>query len=169
MNPTTKSLVFGTAAGLLTICAYLLAYFLNKDLFFSPWLTYGTFLFYLAAMYWVALQTRDAIEGPFLWKDALRVAFLTFVVAHAWYYVFYYVVHQLDPSLAEMQKELMREALPRFTEPARLPEAYRELDENDFRVTPGMAFFGWAQGAIFGFVLAALVGLITKRDMAQPA
>lgn len=159
-----NSLLFGSLAGLLTIAAFLAGYFSDKPLVFAPWLTYGTYLFYVGAMYFAAVKTRDLTEGPFPWREALRPAFLTFIVANTVYYLFYYYLHQADPSLAGIQKEIMREMLPQLTTPEQLKKSMEELDRSDFRLTPGGAFLGWARGAIFGFMLAAAIAGGTKRD-----
>lgn len=159
-----NSLLFGAVAGALTIGTYLAAYYSSKPFVFAPWLIYGTYLYYVAAMYFSASRTRDLTEGPFTWREALRPAFLTFVVANTIYYIFYYFLHQSDPSLAVIQKDIMREALPKLTTPEQLRESMEKLEQSDFRLTPGAAFLGWAQGAIFGFMLAAAIAFGTKRD-----
>lgn len=164
-----KSVVFGSLAGAVTVVFFLAVYFADKALFFSPWVAYSPLLLYTGAMFWAAIQTREETDGPFPWRDALRVAFLVYLIANAWFYVFYYVIHQIDPSLAVMQKEAMRESLPKFTEPGKLQEAYKKLDEQDFQVSLGQVILGWAQGAILGFGLAALVALITRRDSNKTA
>ena len=159
-----KSVLFGSIAGLLTVLLFVVIYLIDKPQVFSPWVAYSPILLYIGAMYMAAVKTSEETEGPFPWKDALRVAFLTYLVANAWFYIFYYVVHQADPSLAVLQKEIMREALPMFTEPAKLPEAYKQLDEQNFQISLGQALLGWAQSAILGFGLAALVALVTRRE-----
>ncbi|MFZ2898035.1 MAG: DUF4199 domain-containing protein [Saprospiraceae bacterium] len=159
-----NSLLFGSVAGVLTIGTYLSAYYSNKPFVFAPWLIFGTYLYYVAAMYFAATRTRDMTEGPFTWREALRPAFLTFIVTNTIYYIFYYILFQSDPSLAVIQKDIMRETLPRLATPEQLKESMEELEKSDFRLTPGVAFLGWAQGAIFGFILAAAIAFGTKRD-----
>ncbi|MCB9285007.1 MAG: DUF4199 domain-containing protein [Lewinellaceae bacterium] len=159
-----KSVLFGSIAGIVTIAFFIVVYLIDKPLVFSPWIAYSPILLYIAAMYLAGVNTREAVDGPFPWRDALKVAFLTYLVANGWFYLFYYIGHQVDPSLAELQKEIMREALPQYTEPAKLPEAYKQLDEQSFQPSLGQTILGWAQGAILGFGLAALVALLTRRD-----
>jgi hypothetical protein len=159
-----RGVLFGSVAGALTVAFYLVLYFFDKDQLLAPWATYAPFAFYIGAMYLASRQSAMEAEGTFPWKDALRMAFLVYLVANAWFYIFYYLVHQFDPSLAEMQKELMRESLPQFTEPAKLPEAYQQLEEQDFQVSLGQTILGWARGAILGFGLAAMVALVTRKE-----
>lgn len=159
-----KSVLFGSIAGIVTIAFFIVVYLIEKPLVFSPWIAYSPILLYIAGMYLSSVMTREEIEGPFPWRDALRVAFLTYLIANAWFYFFYYIGHQIDPSLAELQKEIMREALPQYTEPAKLPEAYKQLEEQSFQPSFGQTVLGWAQGAILGFGLAALVAFLTKRN-----
>lgn len=159
-----NSLLYGSVAGLLTIAVYLAAYASDKNLIFKPWIGYGTYLFYIVAMYYVAVKTRDLTEDAFPWKEALRTAFLTFLVANTVYYLFYYFLHQSDPELAAIQKELVREMLPKISSPEQLKESMKALESDDFRLRPGQALLGWAQGAIFGFALAAAIAVITKRE-----
>lgn len=164
-----KSVVYGSVAGALTVVFLLIVYLVDKTLFFSPWVAYSPMLLYIGAMAMASFQTAAATEGSFPWRDALRVGFLTYLVANAWFYIFYYAIHQIDPSLAVLQKEIMREALPEFTKPANLGEAYKKLDEQDFQVSLGQVILGWAQGAIIGFGLAALLALLTRRESHQTA
>jgi hypothetical protein len=159
-----KGVVFGSIAGALTVGFYLVLYFVDKNHLLDPWATYLPFVFYLGAMYMASRQSALETEGPFPWKDALRIAFLVYLVANAWFYAFYYLIHQFDPSLADLQKELMRASLPQYTEPGKLSQAYEELETHDFKVSLGDAIFGWARGAILGFGLAALVALVTRKE-----
>ena len=159
-----KSVLFGSIAGAITVVFFLVVYSIDKKLVFSPWAAYSPLVLYLAAMYLAADRTKKETEGPFPWRDGLRVAFLVYLVANAWFYIFYYVIHQIDPSLAVLQKEIMRESLPRFTPPDKLQDALAKLEEQDFQVSLGQTFLGWAQGAILGFGLAALVALVTRKE-----
>ena len=157
------SVRYGSIAGMLTIAFFVLIYLIDKPLVFNPWVAYSPLLLYIGAMYLAAVNTRDETEGPFLWKDALRIGFLVYLVANAWFYIFYYIGHQADPALIDIQREIMREALPQYTEPAKLPEAYEDLEKMG-PPSLGQILLGWAQGAILGFGLAALVGLVTRRE-----
>jgi len=159
-----KSIIYGSVAGAVTVVFFLIIYLIDKKLLLNPWVAYSPMLVYVAAMYLASSRVREEIEGPFPWKEALRIAFIVFLIASAWFYLFYYVIHLADPSLAVLQKEYARENLSRFIEPGKLQEAYRKLEEQDFQMTLGRAILGWAQGSILGFGLAALIALVTRRE-----
>lgn len=159
-----KSILYGSVAGAVTVLFFVVIYLIDKKLLLNPWVAYSPMLIYVAAMYLASSKGRETTDGPFPWREALRIAFIVFLVASAFFYVFYYVIHQVDPSLAILQKDYARENLPRIVKPDKLQEAYRTLEEQDFRMTLGRTILGWAQGAILGFGLAALIALLTRRE-----
>ena len=148
-------LKYGMIAGAGTLCWFLLFYALGRELMLSPWVYYASFVFYLWAMY---SAMRSSLRGGVqAFKEVLRAGFAVYLLANLVYYLFYYFINHWDPALAETQKEMMREWLPRITPKDKLRQALKALEESDFVVHPRDAFFSYMRSAIGGFVLA--VGL----------
>jgi hypothetical protein len=160
-NPINK---YGLIAGGSTVLAFLLVYFINKAWMVNYLLYYGTLLIYLLAMV-MAVRSQRTLQGDALtFREGLRVAFAVFVIANALFYVFYYLIHQIDPSLAVMQKEAMREMLPKVMPKDELARALEELEKTDMRETLSTVFMGFARGAMGGFILSLIIAYIYKTE-----
>jgi len=116
------------------------------------------------AMKWTFRQEEEVD-----FKKVLRSGFVVYLIANLLYYLFYYFIHRQDPQLAELQKELMREWLPRITPRDKLQKAMETLEAADFSVTPGAAFFSYMRSAIGGFLLAAGLAWIVLRTTQKDA
>jgi Ca2+/Na+ antiporter len=158
-----SGLKYGLIAGVATIVYLLVFYFISKKAMVGPWVFYSTLVIYLAAMILAARERKSILKEQFSVREGLQAAFLTYVIANAFFYVFYYVIQQSDPSLAELQKEAMREYLPHVTPKNKLGRALKDLEDTDLTITPGGAVFGFARGTILGFLLALGVAFGVKR------
>ncbi|MEO0876781.1 MAG: hypothetical protein AAFY48_19450, partial [Bacteroidota bacterium] len=80
----------------------------------------------------------------------IQPGFLTFVIANALFYLYYYFLFAVfDPELVDLQAELLRE---NGQDPA-----------DAIAPTIKSTFFAYAQSLIFGFALAAAIGFILSR------
>lgn len=155
---------YGIFAGLAVVLYFLLFYWIDKGLMLHWTVFYGSTLIYVLAMFWAARSLREQQGGQLHFREGLRAAFLTFLVANVFYYLFYYIIYQLDPTLVELQREALREFLPNITTKDRLQQALRDLDERDLNVYPAATLFGYARSAIGGFILAVLIALLARNS-----
>ena len=159
-----KNVQYGLMAGAGVIAWFLLFYWIDKPLMLSPYVYYASFVLYLWAMYKAMVVICRQEEEPDF-KAVLRSGFVVYLVANLLYYLFYYFIHQQDAHLAELQKEAMREWLPRITPRDKLQKALEALESSDFSVKPADALFSYARSAIGGFVLAAGLAWVVLRTV----
>ena len=159
---------YGLIAGIGTIAYFLLFYFIDKELLFNPFVYWVPLGFYLALM-WRALQAGEQGQVPGF-RDALRTAFLVFVVANFLYYLFYYLLYSLiDPGLIDLQREAMRESLDQqghlLSEEQR-EELLESLKDGRLAPTVSGVFFTFVRSLIGGFVAAlGMAALWGRRGM----
>ena len=106
-------------------------------------------ILYLVLMY---RAVKSAAPGDF--RSALQPAFLTFVVANALFYLFYYLLFGVfDPGLVDLQRETMVSD-PRFGQ---------AFENYDLKVTLGNTFFRYCYSLIGGFILSLGVAAAGRR------
>lgn len=100
-NPGIK---YGLLAGLIVILVEFAFAKTNPTMLF----TYGKYLFwiiYLTAMFKATFDERTLQGGLISFREALRPAFLTVVLASLCYYVFYYLLaNYIQPDLTEVER-----------------------------------------------------------------
>ncbi len=141
---------WGVIGGALRIGLFVLMYFLGREAMLARELWLGSMLIYAWAMY----QAQKEVEGDDL-RAYIQPGFLVFVMANALFYVFYYLMFtSIDPSLVDLQVEML--------------EAKGMLKEAGGRaaVTPTAkaTFFDYVRSLIPGFVLAAAIGWVLRRQ-----
>ncbi len=144
------SLRYGIVAGVGAVAYFLLFYFVNKPLFFSPWVWWSSLLIYIWAMTTVARPEG----GPDL-KRGLSRSFTVFVIGNAIFFLFYYLMMvEIDPQLVALQKELLISH----------PMYDGNPKEMDIDLTPGKIFFNYSYSLIGGFLLAFVIaGLLNRK------
>ncbi len=159
---------YGWIAGVSTVAYFLLFYFINPRLLFNPFVYWASLGVYLALI-WRALQVeKEQKEGVLDFKQALRSAFLVFVIANLIYYVFYYLLYNwIDPGLVELQEEVMRESLEQaggMLPEEQKKEMLRSLEEG-LKIEPSTVLLTYARSLIGGFLLAlGLAAIASRRD-----
>ena len=99
---------FGILAGIGTIIFLFLFYWIDRKLMLSPSVIWSTFFLYLLGMYMACVEERKDNGGYLAFKDALKAAFLVYVVANIIYYSYNYLLFNfIDPEMLGIQKEYM--------------------------------------------------------------
>ncbi len=138
-------------AGVGVVAYFLLFYFVDRPLFFSPWVWWSSLLLYLWAMIRVAQPEEDQ---PDL-RRGLSRAFTVYVIANAIYFLFYYLLLvEVDPAMLDLQRELV----------INHPMYEGKPEDLDLDLTPGKIFFNYSYSLIGGFFLALVVaGLLNRK------
>lgn len=157
---------YGIIAGVSVVAYFLLFYFIDTTILFSPFVNWGSLVIYLTFMIMACTRERVSHEGSLPFKQALRTAFGTFVVANIIYYIFNYLLFKFDPTLLITQKEAiihtMQWASKTFN--FELPsETIQQLRGEIRPVTIGNTLFVFAQSLIGGFILSFIVGGMMRR------
>jgi len=158
---------YGLIAGIGTVAYFLLFYFLHTEWLFNPFVYWVSLGFYMALM-WRALQEEEQNSGQLLeFREALQSAFLVFVLANFIYYVFYYLLYGLiDPSLIDLQREVMKASLEQAggaLDEEQKEELLESIKGDQLIPTPGTVFFTFVRSLIGGFILAAGMAAVKSR------
>ena len=150
------SLKYGLMAGGSVVLYFLLFYFLDKQSMLKMWVAYSSILFYVIFMAKSVSDQRNLFEDIISFRDAISVAFLSFIIANVIYYVFYFFIIKSDPELLEMLKESTIDFYQKMGQDT------AEI-EKKFEVGFSSIFLGFARGAIGGFILSLIIGGTMRR------
>lgn len=149
---------YGMAAGFGSVAILLLAYSLDKKAMLNPLIHHSTWIFYIGAM-WMSVALFKASSD---FKDLLRQAFVCFLIANVVFHGFYYLIHQYDSELVDLHRAAMEAWLPKVTPKSELARKLRELETIDFSIRFTDVLFGYARGAIAGFLLSAVLAKLRQ-------
>ena len=152
-------------AGITLIGYFLLFYYTDKNTMLGQSVQLSSYLVYALFMF---LAAKSVGQEDF--KTVLRTAFGVFVVTNLFYYIFDFVLfNTMDKSLADMQKTMM---IDYYTANIKTVQETKEMRDNilngNFHTISSLAF-GFAKGAIGGFLLAVIISFLVKKmeEMAQ--
>jgi hypothetical protein len=144
-----EGLINGLAAGGLTVGFFLLFYFTDRALILNPWVWWGSLVIYLVFMFRTVRRTTASS-----FRESLSSAFLTFVVANALFYLFYYLLFSVfDPGLVDLQREILADH----------PMWQDNNSRADLSVTIGRTLFSFVYSLLGGFLLALGVGYVARK------
>lgn len=160
------SVRYGALAGLVTILYFLFFYAIGKRLMLSSGVSWGSFAIFVVFMV-MACRQEAKERDAFSFQEALRTAFLVFIVADVIYYLFYYVLHGLiDPELVAIQREMMLETSQWLAEnlgAGELQQDIESLGEEDLRISPGSLLLSLSWSLIGGFIISLIIAGVNKR------
>lgn len=161
-------LKYGLYAGAGTIAYLLLFYFIDPKIMFSPWVSWSSFIIYIAAMVKATMIERDASGGNFPFRAALRPGFGAYVVASLVYFAFNYVMYNyVNTNLPEIQREVMIEQAQIFSKWLNRPnliEFAEAVNVEALHITISNSLLGFLWSLIGGFFLSAIIALFIKRE-----
>lgn len=150
-----SGLLYGLIAGLITVTYFLLFYTVNPRIMLGSIVWWSSLVIYLIAMVLAVKKRASKAENYITLRSALQTGFLVFVIANLLFYTFFYLLFGLfDPSLVDLQKEMM----------SANPAVADELNTKDFSVTLSGTFFNYLYSLIGGFLLALGIAAVMKSD-----
>lgn len=161
-----KAIQNGLFMGAASIVLTLVFYFVSPKamLQYGSWALYIVFLFF---MYKAAVDERGALGGLISFGDALKAAFLAYVVGGLIYYLFNHVLMTLiDPSLIDLTKDIALDSMDKmnsFLDEDQVDKMKEAIDEQEFAPTIGSTLLGYLVSLIVGFIFALIIAAITKR------
>ena len=135
-----------------TIVLYLFVFHLiNRELVLNPLVYWSPILVAVVAMTKAVKKVREDGGGKITQREALKHAFLTFVITYFFFSVFIYLLFNfIDPGLVDLQKKAML-------------DAGRKIDGQDFNMTISIVLFQYAYMLIPGFFLSYMVASFMKK------
>ncbi len=155
---------FGLIAGIGTVLILLTAYFVDKKLQLSPGVVWSTIIFYIVGMAMAAIEERKDNGGFISFKEALKAAFIVWMVANAIYHAFnYFHFNYFDPEMLQIQKDYVLDTLSTgvFSEEMAEEMAART---NDIKYDLLTTVSAYIMSLVFGFLLAAIIARLVRRD-----
>ena len=144
-------------------------YFTNKELFMDPMLRVVVSLILpIFFMSRAALEQRKKLGGYLSFSEALQPTYLTLIIAASVFAIFYYFLLHSDYELLEIQRDIAVNSINMLEEFGAIPEEnladIKESKPEDFKPDIRALFFGIAKNFIFGFVIAAIIAAIVRRE-----
>jgi len=131
----------------------------------SMWVYWTPLIFYLFFMSKSCLEKRASHGGNLIFKDAVRTAFVTFLVANAVFYIFNFLLFNfVDPEMVDIQMEMAKELYPKILPKEQAKDMIQTMKKEGFEMSLPNSIFAYAKGAIGGFVLSLIVAGITRRE-----
>lgn len=157
---------YGLMSGFLSMFFLTLLYVVDKNLMVSPWHQVA-WLILIVAMYLAAFQERKNQGGYIHQKDALRAAFVVFLLGSALVAMYDYLMPAFfDPTLVDLAKanelRLFDAEQGRMT----TDEFYTRRREIELRQGgPGFfnSLFIYIFFTIFGFLAAGIISFVVRR------
>ncbi len=150
--------LWGLVAGLGTAFYLLALYSLEPELYIQPVILYSTWLIFLLCMVVALLISQSQMSLGF--RDALRIAFTTYIIGNLVYYVFdYAMLTYWAPELVGMMEEEFRAAAASGL----LESMQKEAKNIDFSPSISHYLLTFAQSLIVGFVVSAILALLFKN------
>jgi len=150
--------LWGGIAGFGTIAYLFILYSIEPSLYIQPVIVYSTWLIFILCMAVPLILLQSRAEMGF--KEALRTAFGTYVIANAIYYCFdFFMLTYWASDLVPMMEEEFRAA----ADAGLLQSLQKEAKNIDFSPKVSHYLLTFAQSLIVGFVLSALLALVFKN------
>lgn len=142
---------YGIITGIAIVLYLFVFHQINRELLLNPFVYWSPILVSVIAMTQVVKKEREANDGKIAQREALKHAFLTYVIAYLLFTLFIFTLFNfIDPSLVELQKKAML-------------DAGRKIEGLDFTMTFGKVLFQYAYMLIPGFFLSYMVASFMKR------
>jgi hypothetical protein len=152
------SWLWGSVAGVGTVVYLSVCYLIAPELYIQPVILYSTWLVFVLCMA-IPLLLKQS-EGGLDFKPALRLAFSTYIIGNAIYYLFDFIMLKyLATELVPIMEDQFRAA----AESGMLQSLQKEAKNIDFSPAVSNYLLTFAQSLIVGFVLAAILAGIFKK------
>ena len=161
----------GLILGGVSVAITLIFYVISPDLFFNWWLQMllglAINIFFISR---AGLMTRRDLNGFITFSQAIKPTFTTVAIGMLITSLFNFVLYNyIDPDLAitlkERTLEMSENMMKSFgASDAQIEEAMAKVEDQNFMPTIGKTIQQYLMGLLVGFVAAAIVSLIIKRN-----
>ncbi len=155
----------GLVSGLLTIILFGAIYSISPRWMLHPFLYWGSMVIFLGGMLGACLLAKRRGNGVLSFREGVRNGFLTFVIANCLFLVFYYLLFNwVNPELPQIQLEMMQEYAEQNLMGKELRDQKEWLATQNFKLEFSDLIFGFARGAIGGFLLSLIIALVVRQE-----
>ena len=93
-------------------------------------------------------------------RQASQKAFVVYLIANAFYYIYYYMMHELNPEIMEYQRADALENAKHFYPKDQLFKQLQAIKKADLSVTLGAIIQYYAKGVFSAFFSALFIAFI---------
>ena len=155
------SLKYGLIAGGSVVLYFLLFYFLDKLSMLKMWVAFVSVIIYFFFMV-IAIKEQRTIKDDMIdFREAISVAFQTFIIASALYHIFFFYIMKVDAELVEMLKQITIDFQKRYFADQDLADIEKNLE--GYSISFSDVLLSFAQRAIGGFLLSVLIAATMRR------
>jgi hypothetical protein len=162
-----SAIKYGILGGVGVIAYFLVFYFIQPQLMLEPAVQWSSLVIYFTFMFLAAKQTRDTKgDETFTFREALRPAFLAFIIMTIIYYAFNFILYKVDPTMIIYEKEMAIRNMRWLAEwtGQDLPEQELQKFRAENRpVTIGNSVLWMLRSFIGGFILSLPVAAVVRR------
>ncbi|MCF8246718.1 MAG: DUF4199 domain-containing protein [Saprospiraceae bacterium] len=142
---------YGIITGTAIVLYLFIFHQINRELALNPLVYWSPILVVVVGMTLVVKREREQNGGKIAQREALKHAFLTYVIAYLFFTIFIFALFNfIDPGLVDLQKKAML-------------DAGRKIEGLDFTMTYGKVLFQYAYMLIPGFFLSYMVASFMKK------
>lgn len=158
---------YGIIGGVGVVAYFLVFYFIKPQLMLEPSVQWGSLIIYFLFMFLAARQERQARgDDSITFREALRPAFLSFIVMSIIYYIFNYILYNVDPTMLIYEKEVMLRNMRWLADV--MNQEFSEDEWQQFRagtraVTIGNTFFALLWSFLGGFIMSLPIAAVVRR------
>lgn len=158
VSGTKPEIRYGIFAGIGTVLLFSVLWLSFPESAFGLVSYYTSFLLYFLFMFLAVNESHQKTEGGINFRTAARTAFVVYLIANLFFYLFFWFMHSLNPEIAEMQRADYLENAKHFFPKNELDDQLRALEKADFSVTAGKAFTYYIKGIFGAFAASMFVG-----------
>lgn len=134
---------------------------------FLTWCNNALYIVFIVFMVLAATDERKANGGYITFAEALKAAFLAYIVGGLIYFLFFHILQTvIDPSIPELTKEKALETMDMWEgimSEEQLEQTRETIEEQSFVPTIGSTLLGYLLTVIVSFFFALIIAAIVKR------
>lgn len=156
-------ITYGILTGLAIVGYLLIFYFVDKSSFRGLTATWSSLLIYIVGMF-IAVVAARKMEVADLSISMIQVGMIVWLIANAFYYIFFYSMMMYDAELLEIHQQTTHNDMLEFYKDS--ADYLKQIKENklaDYTPTIRGSIFQYMKGIIGGFVFSLMIAEIVKR------
>lgn len=160
ISDTKPEYRYGIFAGIGTIIFFSVLWLSFPRQAFGLTSYYISIVIYLICMLLAVNEINAKQEETLGFRQASQKAFIVYLIANVFYYMYYYMMHELNPEIAEYQRADALENAKHFYPKDELFKQLQAIKKADFSVTLGAILQYYAKGVFSAFFSALFIAFI---------
>ena len=167
ISDTRPDIRYGIFAGVGVVLFFSVLWLSFPRAAFGTFSLYFSLLIYFICMFLAVIESHKKTEGGLAFRQAAQKAFVVYLIANVFYWLYYWLMHSLNPEIATYQKTDALETAKHFFPKRELAKRLVSIQESDFSVSFWHAvqhYFTGVFGAFFSSLFIAFVHWLIHRE-----